>query len=86
MWLLLAYQAEECCKTAPLGQELSSCLRVWCHVHCIKFSPHATRTTQELGAPASAVINGVPSPTFNDGHPDPNLTYAEELVRGRLRV
>lgn len=22
----------------------------------------------------------MPSPTFNEGHPDPNLTYADELV------
>jgi hypothetical protein len=38
-------------------------------------------TPQELGAAPSSVKDGVPSPTFNDGHPDPNLTYAKELVR-----
>ncbi len=38
-------------------------------------------TLQELGASPSSVKDGVPSPTFNDGHPDPNLTYAKELVR-----
>jgi phosphoglucomutase len=27
------------------------------------------------------VINGVPLPDFGGGHPDPNPTYAEELVR-----
>jgi phosphoglucomutase len=26
------------------------------------------------------VQNCVPSPDFNGGHPDPNLTYAHELV------
>ncbi len=35
---------------------------------------------QQLGAPVGTVINGIPSEDFNNGHPDPNLTYAEELV------
>lgn len=34
----------------------------------------------ELGAPASSVMNAVPLPDFGGGHPDPNLTYAKELV------
>jgi len=33
-----------------------------------------------LGAAAGTVINGIPLPDFGKGHPDPNLTYAEELV------
>lgn len=33
-----------------------------------------------LGAPKGTVINGIPLPDFANGHPDPNLTYAEELV------
>ena len=33
-----------------------------------------------LGAPAGTVINGVPLEDFGGGHPDPNLTYAHELV------
>ena len=33
-----------------------------------------------LGAPESAIMNGVPKEDFNGGHPDPNLTYAKELV------
>ena len=33
-----------------------------------------------LGAPASSVMNAVPLPDFGQGHPDPNLTYAHELV------
>ncbi len=41
---------------------------------------HVRMHAQELGAPASAVKDGVPSPDFNGGHPDPNLTYAKELV------
>lgn len=35
---------------------------------------------KQLGAPAGTVINGVPLTDFGDGHPDPNLTYAKELV------
>jgi phosphoglucomutase len=33
-----------------------------------------------LGAPAGTVINGTPLEDFGDGHPDPNLVYAKELV------
>jgi phosphoglucomutase len=35
---------------------------------------------RRLGAPSGSVINGVPLPDFGAGHPDPNLTYAHELV------
>lgn len=35
---------------------------------------------QELGLPESSVQNCDPSPDFNGGHPDPNLTYAHSLV------
>ena len=33
-----------------------------------------------LGAPTSCLMNCEPSEDFGGGHPDPNLTYAEELV------
>ncbi|EFA78607.1 phosphoglucomutase A [Heterostelium album PN500] len=33
-----------------------------------------------LGVPLANLINCVPSEDFNGGHPDPNLTYAPELV------
>ncbi|MFZ2524329.1 MAG: alpha-D-glucose phosphate-specific phosphoglucomutase [Candidatus Ferrigenium altingense] len=33
-----------------------------------------------LGAPADSVINAEPLEDFGGGHPDPNLTYAHELV------
>lgn len=33
-----------------------------------------------LGAPANSVMNAVPLPDFGQGHPDPNLTYARDLV------
>jgi len=32
-----------------------------------------------LGAPAGTVVNGVPSPDFGGGHPDPNLVFAKDL-------
>jgi len=34
----------------------------------------------QLGAPADSVMNAVPLEDFGGGHPDPNLTYAHELV------
>ena len=37
----------------------------------------------QLGAPAGSVINGTPLPDFGGGHPDPNPTYADQLV-GRM--
>ncbi|GAB1234609.1 alpha-D-glucose phosphate-specific phosphoglucomutase [Ferrigenium sp. UT5] len=33
-----------------------------------------------LGAPAASVMNAVPLEDFGNGHPDPNLTYAHDLV------
>jgi phosphoglucomutase len=33
-----------------------------------------------LGAPVDSVMNAIPLPDFGGGHPDPNLTYAHELV------
>lgn len=33
-----------------------------------------------LGAPVGTVMNGTPLEDFGGGHPDPNLTYAHELV------
>jgi phosphoglucomutase len=35
---------------------------------------------EELGAKEGTVVNGVPEPDFAGGHPDPNLTYAHDLV------
>ena len=43
--------------------------------------PYATTILEEyLGAPDGTVINGIPLTDFGKGHPDPNLTYAKELV------
>ena len=35
---------------------------------------------KRLGAPADSLMNCIPLPDFGGGHPDPNLTYAHELV------
>jgi phosphoglucomutase len=35
---------------------------------------------RRLGAAPGTVVNGEPLPDFGGGHPDPNLTYAHELV------
>jgi len=43
--------------------------------------PYAMRIIEGmLGAPHGTVRNGVPKEDFGGGHPDPNLTYAHELV------
>ena len=35
---------------------------------------------KRLGAPAASVMNAVPLPDFGGGHPDPNPTYAADLI------
>lgn len=43
--------------------------------------PYALEILQRrLGAPADSLMNCVPLEDFGGGHPDPNLTYAHELV------
>lgn len=43
--------------------------------------PYAKRILEgALGAAPGSVINGVPSPDFGGGHPDPNPVWAKELV------
>lgn len=41
--------------------------------------PYAKKICEELNA-GDAAINAIPKDDFNGGHPDPNLTYAKELV------
>lgn len=36
---------------------------------------------EELGSPANSAVNCVPSEDFGGHHPDPNLTYAADLVK-----
>jgi phosphoglucomutase len=43
--------------------------------------PYAREILEKrLNAPAGSVMNAEPLPDFGNGHPDPNLTYAHELV------
>ncbi|MEL7151314.1 MAG: alpha-D-glucose phosphate-specific phosphoglucomutase [Pseudomonadota bacterium] len=43
--------------------------------------PYATEILERrLGAAAGTVLNGVPSPDFGNGHPDPNPIWAKPLV------
>lgn len=43
--------------------------------------PYAKEILEKrLGAPAGSVMNAVPLEDFGGGHPDPNLTYAHDLV------
>lgn len=43
--------------------------------------PYAAEILQRrLGAPADSLMNAVPLEDFGGGHPDPNLTYAHDLV------
>lgn len=43
--------------------------------------PYATRIlVDELGCAADSVVNNTPLEDFGGGHPDPNLTYAKDLV------
>jgi phosphoglucomutase len=57
--------------------------------HSLKFDamhavtgPYAQEIfVNRLGAPADSLMNCVVSENFGGGHPDPNLTYAEDLVK-----
>jgi phosphoglucomutase len=43
--------------------------------------PYASEILQRrLGAPADSLMNAIPLEDFGGGHPDPNLTYAHDLV------
>ncbi|KAF3927712.1 Phosphoglucomutase [Orbilia brochopaga] len=43
--------------------------------------PYATRIfVEELGLPPDSVVHATPLPDFGGLHPDPNLTYAHDLV------
>lgn len=52
-------------------------------VNCLNgvMGPYAKRVfVDELSCPLETVVNGVPLPDFGGKHPDPNLTYAKDLV------
>ena len=43
--------------------------------------PYAKAILEDrLGAPAGTVMNGIPSPDFSKGHPDPNPIWAKDLM------
>ncbi len=49
-------------------------------MHAITGPYAAEIIERRLGAPPGSVVNAEPLPDFGGGHPDPNLTYAHELV------
>ena len=49
-------------------------------MHAVTGAYAAPLFVQELGASPDSVRNNIPLPDFGGGHPDPNLTYAKELV------
>jgi len=49
-------------------------------MHAITGAYAAPLFVEALGASADSIKNGVPLDDFGKGHPDPNLTYAKELV------
>ena len=49
-------------------------------MHAVTGAYAAPIFVDELGAAADNMLNDVPKEDFNGGHPDPNLTYAKELV------
>lgn len=50
-------------------------------VLCTVVGPYVKRILcEELGAPANSAVNCVPLEDFGGHHPDPNLTYAADLV------
>lgn len=49
-------------------------------MHAVTGSYAQAIFVERLGAPADSLMNCVPLPDFGGGHPDPNLTYAHELV------
>ena len=54
-----------------------------CLTSCILvMGPYVKRVlVQELGMNMADAVHCVPLPDFGGGHPDPNLTYAEHLVK-----
>jgi phosphoglucomutase len=49
-------------------------------MHAVNGSYATEILHRRLGAPAASLMNAVPLEDFGGGHPDPNLTYAHDLV------
>lgn len=55
-------------------------ISVWYYI-IIVTGPYVKRIfLDELGAPLNSAVKITPLPDFGGGHPDPNLTYAADLV------
>lgn len=66
---------------AAIRQLLASGFRMKFDAMHAVTGPYASEIfVKRLGAPADSVMNAIPLPDFGDGHPDPNLTYAHDLV------
>jgi phosphoglucomutase len=60
---------------------LASCFRMKFDAMHAVTGPYAQEIfIHRLGAPTDSMMNCLPLPDFGGGHPDPNLTYAHELV------
>ena len=56
-------------------------LRIRFDAMCAITGPYAKRILEDtLGAPAGTVVHGTPLPDFGGMHPDPNPTWAHELM------
>ncbi|CAK9161017.1 unnamed protein product [Ilex paraguariensis] len=49
-------------------------------LYCLKFNYYLSLTVDVWDLVQDSILNGVPLEDFGHGHPDPNLTYAKELV------
>lgn len=47
---------------------------------CPVTGPYVKRIFSELGVDNSSIVNAIPLEDFGGLHPDPNLTYAKDLV------
>ncbi|WP_025870521.1 alpha-D-glucose phosphate-specific phosphoglucomutase [Methylobacillus glycogenes] len=66
---------------AAIRQLLASGFRIRFDAMHAVTGPYARAIlVDKLGAEADAVLNATPLPDFGGGHPDPNLTYAHDLV------
>lgn len=84
---LLVYfeQHELTFQTSILLHHLSSSAvytAVYCHPSLTAVAgPYVKRIfCEELGCPANSAVNCIPMEDFGGQHPDPNLTYAADLV------
>ena len=60
---------------------MTSLTKSTCFSSCLVTGPYVRRIfIEELQTDENSVVNAIPLPDFGGGHPDPNLTYASELV------